>query len=238
MDSRHLTKQGGQTLIETVVAIFIMVMGVTSALGLAIYSLNASTNVSKQIIAIGLAREGIEAIKNMRDTNWLRDTLASDCYDYISGADTQYCYKKWLNPSGGTNYDLEPPSDEKNYTITYDLNNELMWDLSNPLNDNKVSNFALSFDPSASSGLYFPNTSGSSDYYRKITITKDSSAFPYNVGGASNEYPLLKVTSRVWWKGKGCPVRAGNDNAPDDSTTDERCMITLRTYLTNWKSYQ
>lgn len=232
-------QQSGQTLIETVVAIFIMVMGIVSALGLAIYSLNASTNVSKQIVAVGLAREGIESIKNMRDTNWLRDTLSNDCYDYPKGTQTQYCYKNWLNPTGGTNYDIEPPSDEKNYTISYDLNNELMWDLSNPLNDNKVSNYALAFDPNAANGLYFPNTSGNSDFYRKITITKDSSEFPYDVNtSGTNEYPVLKVTSRVWWKGKGCPVRANNDNAPDDSTTDERCMIVLRTYLTNWKSYE
>jgi type II secretory pathway pseudopilin PulG len=234
--------QAGQTLIETVVAIFIMVMGITSALGLAIYSLNASRNVSNQIIAVGLAREGIEAIKNMRDTNWLRDTLSSGgCYDYVTGSNIgQSCYANWLDPVGGngTSYDIEPPSATKNYTISYDLASELMWVLSPPINDNKVSNFALAYDVNASNGLYFPNTSGTSDYYRKITIEKSSNYAPYDINASgTNEYPLLKVTSRVWWKGKGCPVRAPGDNAPDESTTDQRCIVILETYLTNWKTY-
>jgi hypothetical protein len=39
-----------------------MIMGITAALGLANYSLNASSNIVKQLVAVGLAREGVEAV--------------------------------------------------------------------------------------------------------------------------------------------------------------------------------
>lgn len=114
----ELYKQRGQTLVETLVAIFVMTMGVTAALGLANYSLNASTNVTKQLIGVGLAREGIEIAKNMRDTNWLRGTLDTGgsgvCPDFNS--DTSIvsdvsCYpdSSWLSPASGNGaYNFAP----------------------------------------------------------------------------------------------------------------------------------
>ncbi len=231
--------QQGQTLVETVVAIFIMVMGVTSALGLAIYSLNASTSISKQIIAVGLAREGIEVLKNMRDTNWLRDTLEEDCYDYVTQTKSASCYASWLNPTGGTNYNIDPPSDLKTYSIEYDGSNELMWELNNETIQ-QVSKYALNYDPTAANGLYFPSPSGgaSSDFFRKITLEKvsDTGPFPYSSDAPTYRYAVLKVTSQVWWKDKNCPIRSGGD-VPDYQTTDTKCLITLNTYLTNWKNY-
>ncbi len=79
-----MQKQNGQTLIETLVASFILVMGITAALTLATYSLGATNNIRQQTIGLGLAREGLEVVKNMRDTNWLRGTSSSDCYDFLS----------------------------------------------------------------------------------------------------------------------------------------------------------
>lgn len=233
-------KQAGQTLVETVVAIFIMVMGVTSALGLAIYSLNASTNISKQIVAVGLAREGVEVLKNMRDTNWLRDDLDTDCYDYPTDSKIASCYARWLNPTTGTNYNIDPPSDLKTYSISYDGSNELMWEL-NIESQQLNSKYALNYDPTASDGLYFPSPSGSpsSDFFRKITLEKvsDGGPSPYNADAPSYRYAVLKVTSQVWWKDKNCPNREDND-VPDYQTTDTKCLITLNTYLTNWKNYR
>lgn len=231
--------QNGQTLIETVVAIFIMIMGIVSALGLAIYSLNASTNISKQIIAVGLAREGIEVVKNMRDTNWLRDTLSDECYDYPTDTKAANCYERWLNPTGGTNYDISPPNDLKNYTINFDSTNDLLWELNaESIQQNKK--FGLNFDPTAADGLYFPSPSGSSssDFYRKITIEKTTAYAPYDAGDPAYDYALLIITSQVWWKDKGCPAILGDDAPPSYSDIENtKCLITLKMYLTNWKNY-
>lgn len=64
-------KKGGFTIVETLVAVSIFSMsllGIMSVLGSGV----ANTNYAKQkIAAIYLAQEGIEYIRNMRDTNVL-----------------------------------------------------------------------------------------------------------------------------------------------------------------------
>src|SRR5581483_10854366 len=112
----NLKSEKGQTIIETVAALFILVMGVGAATGLAIYALNSSTNVTKQIIGTGLAREGLEAISNMRDTNWMRNALgtaqnSNGCYDYTQNqAGQASCYPHWLGNGGSTPFCLVPSS--------------------------------------------------------------------------------------------------------------------------------
>ena len=64
--------QSGQSLIEAIIAIGIIVVGLFS-----IWALFMSNNFSEQesetrILASNLAREGIEAVKNIRDTDWLK----------------------------------------------------------------------------------------------------------------------------------------------------------------------
>ncbi len=217
-----------------------MVMGIVSALGLAIYSLNASTGITKQIVAVGLAREGLEVVKNMRDTNWLRDPVETNCFDYTKGQLIAHCYAQWLNPTLGYNLDLSPPADIKSYMLTFSGDQSVPWSLdSNASNEDATppaaSLFALDYDANNTDGLYKPAADPNqptSEYFRKITIEYESSYFPYN--DASGNYPLLIVTSQVWWKDRRCPVRAV---APNRNTADVRCLVTLQTYLTNWKIY-
>ncbi len=100
MNIKFYKNQQGQTLVETLVAIFIMIMGITAALGLANYSLNASSNIVKQLVAVGLAREGVEAVKNMRDTNWLRlplGTCPTDLNGDTSITSDTACYINWIS---------------------------------------------------------------------------------------------------------------------------------------------
>ena len=62
----------GETILETVIAMGILAIGVTIAsaiIGSSIRNMNASKN---RIIAVNIAREGIEAMRNIRDTNWLK----------------------------------------------------------------------------------------------------------------------------------------------------------------------
>ena len=70
---KKIKKINGQSLVETIVAVGIMIVGITAVLTLAVISLSVS-GVSKQnIIALNLAREGIEITRAVRDTHWLRD---------------------------------------------------------------------------------------------------------------------------------------------------------------------
>lgn len=216
--------QQGQTLIETLVAVFILTMGIGAALGLASYSLNSTQSIRKQIIAMGLAREGIEAVKHMRDTNWLRDTLDTGCFDYGSTGQGN-CYRNWLNVASG--YTIPNSASGEPLYLTMDTSQELMWSLqSSPGSSDK---YELVIDPGQQNGYYEATgnkINGNTEAFgRKITIDSDNMA-PFN-----QDYgPRLKVTVEVWWTDRKCPVT----NTPP---TNSRCKVTLETYLTNWKNF-
>lgn len=226
--------QNGQTLIETLVASFILVMGITAALTLATYSLSATTNIRQQTIGLGLAREGIEVVKNMRDTNWLRGTLSTDCYDFLSGEQTALCYQDWLNPSSGTGYDFGTFGNlgaPLTYYISYNPNDEKPWSLVS--SGDKFGLDLYEPDPGSITPFvgYLYNASGTtasasnSGFGRRITIAAaDFSPFDQNTG------PRLKVTSEVWWESKNCP-------RSDIPLENDSCKAVLETYLTNWRNY-
>lgn len=245
--------QSGQTMIETLVAIFMLVMGVTAALGLAIYALNSSTNISKQIVATGLAREALEAVKNMRDTNWLLQTsIDRDCYNYSDNTSTGLCYKRWLGTSPGSPapfFCLDPTTNNgncnggaagatNNYFLSFDSASGSYWIFPS----GGTTKFGLKFDPNNLSGMGFYNSEDSngincsnasaniSDFCRKVTITKignSPAVAPYN----QDEGPMIKVQSFVWWVGKNCPRVA------DFPQASPACRLEMDTYLTNWKNY-
>jgi len=223
------SSQKGQTLIETMVAIFVMVMGITAALGLANYSLNASTSIRKQIIGMGLAREGLEAVKNMRDTNWLNGQLQANCFNYPTSTAVANCYHDWLNPSGGYNFQLS--TTPRSYRLAFDATASSIngyWTLSPQLGNA----WALDNSTDPTKGFYVSNAglSGNSGFYRKITITPDITAPFNNQTSGSYDWPRLLVEAQVWWTDKNCPVSAAWPGA-------NKCSVQLQTYLTNWKTY-
>lgn len=78
-------KNKGQGLLETIVAIGIILTGLVSSLTLVIFTLSASRQSADAIIASNLAWEGIEVVRNIRDSNY----LAGVSWDAgLAGADT------------------------------------------------------------------------------------------------------------------------------------------------------
>ena len=61
----------GQSLIEVIVASAVIMTAVSAALTLVSSSINAEKNSEAQITAGNLAREGIEVVRSIRDSNWL-----------------------------------------------------------------------------------------------------------------------------------------------------------------------
>ena len=61
----------GFTIIETLIAIAIISVGLGGVLGLVSYVISISRMSSTEIIAANLAQEGIEVIRNIRDSNWV-----------------------------------------------------------------------------------------------------------------------------------------------------------------------
>ncbi len=235
--------QTGQTLIETMAALFMLAMGMTAAVGLAIYAFSASDNIIRQIIATGLAREGIEAVKNMRDTNWLKQTsIDLNCYNFETGATSpnypdptggSRCYKNWLTQT----YNINPPASDSSYRLRISPSGPTFWVIETAsnnfgLNSPNFTNTSYATDPSFAGFYFHPNTpvaNGNSPYYRKITIRKSSP----NTAFAQPGFERLQVISQVWWKGKNCPQNRTNVSYP----SSDNCIVTLETYLTNWKNY-
>lgn len=63
----------GFSLLETVVALGILVVGIGGAVGLVAQSLSSIEAIKNKVIAANLAEEGIEVVRNLRDENWLND---------------------------------------------------------------------------------------------------------------------------------------------------------------------
>lgn len=256
--TKIILNQSGQTLIETVVAVFVLVMGIVAALGLAIYALNASANISKQIVAVGLAREGVEAVRNMRDTNWLMlagdGDLKTDCYNFSTGIADAPCYRCWLDNESWSSsdndegYEINPASSPdcnptnnsevgtQNYNlgINYDEDDKV-WDLDIASQARYGLNLDTNISNSSFRGYYIPNTSaahGNSDFYRQIILQTDGNNddAPNFSHITDGPGPRLAVTVRVWWVDKKCPRSSVWPGTG-------KCSVELQTYLTNWKDY-
>lgn len=61
----------GQSLVEAVFAIGILLVVLSAILGVTMANIGGSQESEFQIVANNLAREGIEVFRNTRDTNWL-----------------------------------------------------------------------------------------------------------------------------------------------------------------------
>ena len=61
---------GGFTLIEALVALFVLLLGVPPAFWLSVSSVNLAASVQNNLAAANLAQEGAEVIRAIRDNNW------------------------------------------------------------------------------------------------------------------------------------------------------------------------
>lgn len=61
----------GQTLIELLVAIAVITIGLTAALGVVFQNLGLVNRDTDEVIVTNLEREAIESAKQIRDSNWL-----------------------------------------------------------------------------------------------------------------------------------------------------------------------
>lgn len=68
-----MSKQAGFTLIETMVAIGVIVIGLMSSLALITNALSVFSNIQDRLIVANLAAEGVEVVRNIRDNNWLQN---------------------------------------------------------------------------------------------------------------------------------------------------------------------
>lgn len=63
--------QKGQGLLETIVAIGVITVGLVGVFTLVIGNSNRQRENRDRLVGINLAREGVEVVRNLRDSNWL-----------------------------------------------------------------------------------------------------------------------------------------------------------------------
>lgn len=61
----------GQTLMELIVAIFVILVGIVGTVTLAIMTLTIARESKHRVLSANLAREGIDVVRQIRDSNWL-----------------------------------------------------------------------------------------------------------------------------------------------------------------------
>lgn len=209
-----------------------LVTAISAALGLVNYSLALTTNITKQMVGLGLAREGVESVRNMRDTNWLVGDLSLDC----GTTNLDPCYKTWLDGPANKDYNLTFTGSGY-FVLSTDPSSEIddpYWDLQFTGSPSAPANKLCLSEDVTFGGFYVPADSlgdcGSgqieSDYYRQILLVPETPIGYTDVDLG----PRLKVMVRVWWDDRRC---SAGPTFPGVGV----CGLELVTYLTNWKNY-
>ncbi len=100
---RHKLKRSpAESMVESIISITVIVITTTAALSLLRVAILGNNVVGEKLVAVNLAMEAVEALRNQRDTNYLRfPGFEEDCwdaYDVDSGTECQQASKK-LSPA-------------------------------------------------------------------------------------------------------------------------------------------
>jgi hypothetical protein len=202
-------RRPAETLIEVIMAIFVVALGSAAATSLVISALQTNAITRDNLLALNLATEGAEAMRNIRDSNWIK-------YAY----DKQKCWN--MNAEAAECKDAEVINNG-NFSLTLDTAT-MKWSLSNAIADP----LDLNNPVYAGTNLYYqlaykdldedvnsddigtavddqdiyvskddPDSGALSKFYRMINIS-------YPVGGPPpTSAQEMTVTSLVQWKDRG-----------------------------------
>lgn len=70
----------GFTLIETLVSLFILSLAITGAFAVISYNVGSANSIKNSFIASGLAQEGLEIVRNLRDQDWFQQPASQFGY--------------------------------------------------------------------------------------------------------------------------------------------------------------
>lgn len=86
LNSRQIgcEKIRGFSLIEVLLSVFLVTIGLVAAIGLISKGMLTSIDARNQLIASGLAQEGIELVRNIRDNNWQNTDPAASSFTNIT----------------------------------------------------------------------------------------------------------------------------------------------------------
>lgn len=117
----------GQTLLEVIISAAIIVTGIVSLVTLIVYIQTSSRITYQEAIAMGLAQEGIEAARFVRDSNWLEREAGSgsNFYDglYTMATLDYTAIYQWnpiaTDPAVAMNFNFTPDTSTDAATTVY-----------------------------------------------------------------------------------------------------------------------
>ncbi len=182
-----LNKQKGETLIEVITALTALVMAGVAAVTVIISVMQANAISKDYLIAQNLAREGIEGVITIRNTNWLKypSTKATDwrCIADNGTACTQRFEKD-------KHYILNRENAASGWKFFLEEKLSAQLELSDGTKDPE---FELKLTPLGQTNIYtHTGTQSSPQFYRMIT-------FEEVTAGNTDKY---KVTAKIQWESK------------------------------------
>lgn len=231
---RKYNKKRGFTLPEVLISLSVLAMVVVSATELVVSNIRTNSDNMDTILAYGLAQEGLEAVRNIRDSNWLLGA------DYSKGG---FVNRKAVwgasLPTSGAGYYLidygfpEVPGSTYGIADSSVAPEDAPWKLivaPSGVNETNLQDFdqtaLLKAKQNGNDVRYFTSGQGMggaiTPFYRLIKIENISHTVPADSGlaaaGRTIDGKEYRVTSIVAWK-QGQLVR----------------NVTLTTDLTDWK---
>ena len=146
-----ISSEKGFTLIETIGAVFVMTIGVIGSYYIVQYSISSNNYARAKLTASSLAQEGIEIVRNIRDSNWL---------EMRYGLDTQW------------NDDLGVGEYEGDYQIDTEENPQTLMVCVNPCSYAGNLRFLRS-----NAGFYNYSEGEDTIFKRKISIVQSTDSF-------------------------------------------------------------
>lgn len=216
-------KNRGESLPEVLVAVGILVVVLVVSLMLVSRGISTNVSVKNKIIALNIAREGLEGMRNIRDTNWL---------EYSGNRRNKWLYDKVDDANiGSGDYVIDFKDGVESFrlqrnivqTNQLNLSDESLDFSSYRLYKNPANYSRYTHDPGTA-----PNENTPTIFYRQLILKADKP--PECDGVGSDKYSCddssrLHVISRVQWKES---LIAGDESASTNSLIG---TIVMETYL-------
>ena len=190
----------GETLVEVLVALVLLVVGALGALRLLGLAEISNQITKERVIATNLAREGLEAVRNIRDTNWLR--FAGERRRCWNNLDASQCLDD--NSDGIPN---DPIEHQKSYLAKFNSTN-FRWELDATGLTSRL-NLRDGLDASdpeyclqlTANGIYNHDATGDDTIYFREIYTEYIE--PDQSSAVDESANILRVTSKVEWVDRG-----------------------------------
>jgi type II secretory pathway pseudopilin PulG len=215
-------KRKGETLLEVLIALVVLIIGSVTATSLILTSIKANLYNKDALQALNLAQEGIEYMRNLRDTNWIRFSAnRQGCWNVKPGSasctipnllaealttDSGYALGTVLSARLTPQLDLSNGDDAVYLLKYYDLNSLEDSDGIDRKDSGNLLDVQDDYDyvtTSHPSGTFVDN----SKFYRSINIDYKTigPAPTWTIGETADPATadMMMVSSKVQWKDGG-----------------------------------